>query len=54
MLEVENVHAYYRGNEALKGVSLEVGQVKLSRLSGPTELAKRLCSTVFQGYIPIW
>jgi branched-chain amino acid transport system ATP-binding protein len=40
MLEVENVHAYYRGNEALKGVSLEVGPGEIIALIGANGAGK--------------
>lgn len=40
MLRIENLHAFYRGNEALKGVSLEVEQGEIIALIGANGAGK--------------
>ena len=40
MLKIENLHAYYRGNHALKGVSLEVAKGEIVCLIGSNGAGK--------------
>ncbi len=40
MLRIENLHAYYRGNQALKGVSLEVKEGEVVSLIGANGAGK--------------